>query len=272
MTEGDKGGIAPPLRPARGGRGSWMRSVGALILREMSTTHGRSAGGYAWAFFQPVAMIAMLSLVFSLFLRSPSLGTNFVLFYATGLLPLRTYQEVSKALAGSLNFNRALLGYPRVNFADSILARGILAVLTQLMVIGIVMGVIFSVFDVREILDYGPIVTAILLAVLLAAGVGVMNCFLFALLPSWSLVWGIVTRPLIFISGIFYVYEELPPQAAAVLWYNPVIHITALMRRGVYATYDATFVSIPYVAAVALIPLAAGLMLLRQYNRDLMYL
>lgn len=265
-------GIAPPLRPARGGRGSWLRSVGALILREMSTTHGRSAGGYLWAFVQPVALIAMLTIVFSLFLRSPSLGTNFVLFYTTGLLPLRIYQEVAKSLGGALSFNRALLGYPRVTFADSILARGILAVLTQLMVFGTVMGLIFVFLDVREILDYGPIVAALALAVALGVGAGVMNCFLFTLLPSWSIIWGVITRPLIFVSGIFYIYEELPPQAAALLWYNPMLHVTGLMRRGVYATYDAAYVSIPYVAAFALIPLVAGLLLLRQYNRDLMYL
>ena len=73
------------------------------------------------------------------------------------------------------------MGYPRVTFADSILARFILAVLTQLMIFGTVMGAIFLFLDVREILDYGPIVAALALAIALGAGAGVMNCFLFTL-------------------------------------------------------------------------------------------
>ena len=63
------------------------RTIAALMLREMSTTYGQSAGGYIWAILKPVGMIVILSLVFSLMVRKPYLGTNFMLFYATGYLP-----------------------------------------------------------------------------------------------------------------------------------------------------------------------------------------
>ena len=268
----DTGAPPAPLRPVGGGRLAGARTVFALILREMTTTYGRTPGGYIWAILQPVAMIVMLTLAFSLFLRSPSLGTNFVLFYSTGVLPLRAFQNVSSSVAAAMAFNRALLGYPRVTFMDSILARLILAVLTQVMIFAVVMGGIFLLFDIREIIDWGPVVEAFSLAVLLGAGAGVANCFLFHLAPTWTIIWGILTRPLIFISGIFYIYEELPGQAAALLWYNPMIHVTGLMRRGVYATYDASYVSVLYVSLFAVLPLLLGLMLLRQFNRDVLHL
>jgi hypothetical protein len=47
------------------------RTITALILREMATTYGRSPGGYLWAVLEPVAGVALLSLVFSLALRNP---------------------------------------------------------------------------------------------------------------------------------------------------------------------------------------------------------
>ncbi|MCX7288621.1 MAG: hypothetical protein NTW20_13985 [Rhodobacterales bacterium] len=78
-----------PQRPAQGARGfRTSRSVVALMLREMSTTYGRSPGGYLWVILEPVGGIALLSLVltFGLRVKSPGLGINFPLFYATGVL------------------------------------------------------------------------------------------------------------------------------------------------------------------------------------------
>ena len=90
--------MAPAAEPNLRFRGA--RAIIALILREMSTTYGRSPGGYLWAILQPVAMIVMLTLAFSVLLRSPSLGTSFLLFYASGFLIMRMFQEVSLRLAG----------------------------------------------------------------------------------------------------------------------------------------------------------------------------
>ena len=56
------------------------RAVMALVLREMTTTYGRSAGGYIWAFVQPIAGIALLTFIFTLIARTPPLGTNFPFF------------------------------------------------------------------------------------------------------------------------------------------------------------------------------------------------
>ena len=47
------------------------RTVVALILREMATTYGRSAGGYVWAILEPVLGVALLSVVFGMALDIP---------------------------------------------------------------------------------------------------------------------------------------------------------------------------------------------------------
>jgi len=58
-------------------------------------------------------------------------------------------------------------------------------------------------------------------------------------------------------------YEAVPAGAQAVLWWNPLVHVTALMRAGFYPTYEPTFVSPVYVMLFALAPLALGVLLLR---------
>ncbi|MFC3119946.1 hypothetical protein ACFOHS_22885 [Jhaorihella thermophila] len=70
----------------------------------MSTTYGRSAAGYLWAIIEPVAALALLSIAFALFLRHPSLGTNFPLFYASGYLVFNLYMNVGNKVAQAVSF------------------------------------------------------------------------------------------------------------------------------------------------------------------------
>ena len=71
----------------------------ALVVREMSTRFGRSYGGYIWAIAEPLGGVMLLNLAFSLTVRRPPLGTNFALFYATGIIPFFLFTGVSGAVA-----------------------------------------------------------------------------------------------------------------------------------------------------------------------------
>lgn len=248
-----------------------LRTVFALILREMTTTYGRSPGGYVWAIIQPVAIIALLAAVFSYALRAPSLGTSFLLFYATGILPLRLFQDLSGSIGGAIQANRALMSYPRVTFVDVILARAILSVLTQVMVNVVVLAGIFWIDGIRTSLDFTPILQAYGICVALAVGVGVLNCYLTFAFPVWKTVWGIVTKPLLLVSGVFYIFEDVPSAAQQILWFNPLIHITGLARQGFYGAYHPGYINLLFVASFAIVPLFFGVLLLSRFNKDALF-
>lgn len=129
------------------------RAVLALILREITTTYGRSPGGYVWAILEPAAGITLLTLVFSIGFRAPPLGTSFALFYAAGILPLLMYTDISAKLAQTVQFSRALLAYPRVTFLDALMARFILNMLTQMVVHIIVLGFILIYLQPTVVLE-----------------------------------------------------------------------------------------------------------------------
>ena len=84
-----------------------------MMLREMVTTYGRSPGGYLWAVLEPVAAIGLLSLVFSLAFRAPSLGGNFPLFYASAYLPYMLFIDINNKLAAAIRFSRPCSPIPR---------------------------------------------------------------------------------------------------------------------------------------------------------------
>ena len=254
----------------RGPSFSPVRNVIALMLREMSTRYGRTPGGYVWSVLEPSAAILFLSLGFSLLLRSPSLGTSFLLFYATGYLMFSMYNNLAGPIAKSIEFSKSLLKFPVVNWFDAVLARFILNSLTNLMICVLLFTIILSMVENRTILELGPMVEAFVLAMILGFGIGVLNCVLFGLFPVWDVVWGIITRPLFLASGVIYIYEDLPKLAQDILWYNPLMHITGLMRTGFYSTYSPTYISATYVTAVSMVCLAMGLLLMRRHHRSIL--
>ncbi len=260
--------IRPKAVPRR--RFASLRAIIALMLREMGTTYGRSPGGYLWAVLEPAAGIALLSLVFSVGFRAPSLGISFPMFYATGMLPFLMFSIIVNKMAQSLNFSRPLLAYPTVTFVDALIARFVLNLLTQFMVAYVVLISILLLFDTRITPDFSVIVQAFALTAFLAMGIGTLNAFLMTRFPVWQQGWNIIMRPMFLISCIFFLFEAIPQPYRDYLWWNPLVHVVGLMRSGFYATYDAPYVSVPYVVAVAIICLAFGLVFLHRFHRDLL--
>lgn len=257
------GGGPPPRQSA--GR---LRTIVAMMLREMTSRYGNSPGGYVWAVLEPLGIIVILAFGFSLLLRAPSLGSSFILFYATGYLPYILFLKLSTVTANGLSYSRALLTYPAVSWIDAITARMVLNLLTDVLVAYVLLAGIILALDLRVVLDFVPMIEAFGLAALLGVGIGMVNCVVFAFFPVWNTIWGVLTRPLFLASGVILIYEDLPNGAQALLWWNPLMHITGIMRTGFYSTYSPQYVSHMFVILVALISVTLGLMLLRRHHRN----
>ena len=247
------------------------RSISALILREMVTTYGRSPGGYLWAVLEPVAAIALLAFAFSLAFRAPSLGVSFPLFYATGYLPYMLFHDVSSKTALAIRFSRPLLNFGAISWVDVLMARFVLNLFTHIVVGALVTAAMLLFLKTRAAPDMPVILTALAMAAILAAGVGVVNAFLFLAFPAWERVWLIVTRPLFIISGVFFLFEDVPADIRDILWFNPVFHVIGQMRAGFYPTYHAAYAAPQYVIGVGLGLLLLGLLLLSRHADGLIH-
>lgn len=265
LPQSEPRSAAGPKRPF-----ATFRSIAALVLREMSTTNGRSPGGYLWAILEPVAGIALLTMIFSLGFRSPALGSNFALFYASGLVPFTLFTVISGRVGQSVNYSRQLLAYPSVTFLDAILARFVLNGITQVLVATVIFTGILMAFDTKTIVSLPHVAAALAMSGMLALGIGTLNCFLFTKFPVWQQLWSIITRPLFLMSCVFMLFDQIPTWARDWLWYNPIVHCVGMMRHGFYATYHATYVSVAYVAGVSLVSGVIGLMLLYRHQYDLL--
>ena len=242
-----------------------LRVLFALIMREMGAKFGRSVGGYVWAIAEPLGGIVLLALAFSLALRVPPIGTSFLFFYATGVIPFSLYSSTAVAAANAVRANRGLLTYPVVTPLDAICASFLLEVLTMSVVATALLVGIIVVDDMAVNFEPARVVRAFSMGAALGLGVGTLNCVLFGFFPTWRNIWGVLTRPLFLLSGVFFTFGSAPPAFQKVLWFNPIAHVIGEMRAGFYGGYPADYVSYPYVYGIALSLFVVGAWLLRRH-------
>lgn len=243
-----------------------LRVLFALVMREMSTRYGRTAGGYVWAIFEPAATIALLAAIFAQVTRHPPLGGSFLLFFASGYLSFHIYMDIARAVSTSVKVNKGLLAFPRVTMLDTIIARFILQIVTTITVFFSIMFVIIFIESRTFHLNLEMVLLSILMSSVLGVGVGAVNCVLFAFSPTWEKFFSVINRPLLLISGVLYTFESLPRSIQELLWWNPLIHVTATMRAGFYPYYVPSFVSPGLVFGLGLGLLAMGILLLRTFR------
>lgn len=273
MTVGTAPARHRRLRPVQRSRRSFptLRTLSALILREMVTTYGRSPGGYLWAVLEPAAGTALLTAIFSLGFKTPPLGTHFSIFYASGIVPFLMYNDLVNKVGTSIRFSKSLLVYPTVTFVDAIAARFLLNAMTQTMVACVVLSVVIIGLDAPVSLDMPRVMLGFSMSMALALGIGTCNCFLFAMYPLWQRIWGVVTRPLFFVSGVIFLHETVPQPYRDWLAWNPLAHVVGAARSGFYARYEATWVDPIYVFSIAGVTLVTGLVFLRRYHSDILH-
>ncbi len=258
------------VRSAEERRFKTPRAVFALLVREISTTYGRSPGGYFWAIMEPVLGIGLLTVVFSLVMRSPPIGVNFQIYYATGMLPFLYYRDLEQKIQSSIRFSRALLYYPSVTYMDSLIARLIFSSMTQIMIGYLIIGAIIMIWETRASITPGYVMSAVSATIVLGVGVGALNCYLTSVAPLWQQAWSVINRPLLIVSGVIFLHDDIPEPWKTYLEWNPLVHIIGQMRRGFYPNYQGDYVSMVYPFLFGLICLVIGLILLNRFNRDIL--
>ncbi|WP_208179558.1 ABC transporter permease [Sinorhizobium medicae] len=246
-----------------------LRVTAALIVREMSTRFGSKPGGYLWAIFDPVAHVAMMTVIFQAIARTPALGLSFPLFFASGYLPFAFYQRMSSFMAGTVKANKALFSYPIVSPLDAIVSRFILQLMTDTLVSILILVMILELSGVAQPMDIAGMIEAAGAAALLGLGMGTINIVMFARFPLYEQIFGIINRPLFMISGVFFLPDSLPHPFRDFILYNPLVHIIMWFRASIYPEYRAYGLDKGYVIEFALVCFVAGLALLTTSVREI---
>jgi capsular polysaccharide transport system permease protein len=249
---------------------SQRRVVRALVMRETRTRFADLKLGYAWALIEPVLHIALLSVMFAVLMHGqPPIGKHFFIFYYTGLVPYHMFVHTSTGMSHAITGNGAVLQLPPVTTFDVVAARGLLEIMTDV-IVAVMLLAGFAAIGLAAMPDdlWGPSM-ALLVTAALGVGCGFVNAVLTVFWPSWDRAYGQLTRILYFISGIFYVPGMMPDWARDALAWNPVLQAIDWFRAGFFASYQPHWLDRSYLVALAILALLAGLTLERGLRRRL---
>lgn len=247
------------------------RNTISLVLREMRSRFSEQRLSYAWALIEPLGWITVLSLLFMVAGRDiPPVGNSFVLFFATGLVPFNIYSQTAGAVLIAVEVNKPLLYFPVIKAIDTFVARALLEVFTNICVLIIIIAGYSFIYHGEMPDDWLNMIAPIALLAIIGFNTGVINCVIIAHFKEWSRIWAVISRPLFFLSGIFYTVDSFPPNVQAVLYWNPVLHCVEWLRSGYYKGYESQFVDPFFVSSLTIFGLFCALGMERIYRRKIL--
>lgn len=240
----------------------------ALFIRELKTRFGAYRLGLLWAFLEPTLFVLMISAFRSLSSSGALFGgeTDGIpspLFLMLGFVPYRFFSTQLTQGAAALRSNQSLFVYRQVRPIDALLARTLLEILLFGSVFLIFMALFWwSGFNVT-IAQPLKLIGIFLLLTLLGSGMGLIICVGQLRIPELTKITPLLTRPLFFLSGIFFSINDIPAQYQQYLLWNPILHAIELIRNACYSSFNVDSVSWGYVAVSALVTTFFGLAMYR---------
>lgn len=261
------------IEPTRGLAGLRLREVwrerellAFLAWRDVAVRYRQTLLGAAWALLQPLATMAIFSLVFGRFARLPSGGSPYALFALCGLVPWQCFATGLGGCANSLTGNAALL--TKVYFPRLVLPLASLA--PALVDLGVSLVALAA-----GLLLFGPGLTprALLvplfapLPLLPALGAGLWLAALGVRYRDVRHVLPFVTQFWLFASPVAYPTDLLP--AALRPWFalNPMVAVIDLYRWALLGHAAPTPAVLAVSGSVALVLLGGGALFFRRQER-----
>ncbi len=241
--------------------------VHALLLRETKTRFGSHQLGYLWAFLEVLLWVGMFGLLSYVSGRQGPPGMPMIPFLITGIVPFFAFRETAARCSSAISANRGLLYYPQVQPLDLAIARVSLEFATKITVFGALMLPIMMWEGDWRIDHPLQVVLGFVLATGLGAGLGLIFCGLGVFSETVLRLQSPFMRPFFWVSGLFFLVDNLPSRARNFLLYNPLVHAIELVRSGWFTTHESRYINAWYPALWVVILLFFGLTLERVSRR-----
>lgn len=240
------------------------RAVLALFLREIKTRFGKYQLGYAWAVIEPASTVLVMLLVFTALGSHGMPGISLGLFLINGVVVNSLFVEVTNRSIKAMEANSALFNYRPIRPVDTVISRTILELIVHLAVYAVLVGVIACFGEVVHVHDLPLLLAVFLLMAIFSFGVGILYMLITDLYSDADKVLPLISRPLFFISGVFFSIQVVPREFHFLLIWNPIFHAIELARESGSPDYHVPEASLAYLALCALSVVTISLMFYRR--------
>lgn len=213
--------------------------ITALMHREIAVRFGEERLSYLWAFIVPLSWIGFGILAFAAFDRQIPISTHPALFLATGILPYVIFRQTLTYVTRSVVAARRILDLPNVRFFHLIIAFAILEALTAAVICAIVLLGLIWVFDAASLANLPGLIMVFCLTWSIGVAISVFTSRLALRVSAVTRVLPLLLRPFFWISGVFFVATEIPPDWIWVLNINPLFSLIDGAREAAFQTYNS---------------------------------
>ena len=233
-------------------------------VAELRAEAARDYIGILWWVVEPTLYMLAFYLAFGLGLRGG--GEQAVFFLLTGLVPWKWFLSGVQNGSGSIQANSGLI--QQVYLPKLVLP--LVTIFTNSIKFLIVLALLMSVMS---FFGHGPDPTwlalpaVILVELLLIIAVGSLAAAVVPIFPDLKLVVDNGLFVLMFLSGIFFDLAKLPPQAQAILRYNPLIPVLDAYRAVLLRHAWPDWAALGWVSLAALVLYALAVWILAAYDR-----
>ncbi len=198
--------------------------------REIRIRYSQSIVGSAWAILQPLSLMIIFTLIFSLFLKVPTTGIPYPVFAYTALLPWTFFSNALSTAIPSLVNNMGLVSkiyFPReilpvssviANFIDFLIATSIYVVLLIIYHISLSWTIVFV-----------PLI--ILVQLILTIGITLAASAVNVFYRDVRFVIPLALQLLMYASPIIYDVSSVPANLKPFYFLNPMAVIIDTYRR-----------------------------------------
>jgi capsular polysaccharide transport system permease protein len=255
MTKNDQG-------VTREGLAAQLRSIQALMIRDMMLRYGRNNIGFLWVVLEPMILTAGVLVIFSSVKSTYEHGTHVVALVLTGYMPLTLWRHTTNNGVFLLRRSASILYHRKLTLLDTFLARMGLELIGTTTAFMAVYGLLFAAGIIQAIDDVGTLIVAWLMLGFLGAGLSLV----FAALTEYAESSERFIQPfqylLVPLSGIFFMVDWLPTTAQNLIWFNPMTHCIEMFRAGFFGEYIGTYYDAWYPLAWVFLLWALGLFFL----------
>jgi lipopolysaccharide transport system permease protein len=226
-------------------------------LRDVKVRYKQSLLGVAWAILQPLSIMLIFTLIFSMIARMPSDGLPYPLFSYVALLPWTMLATALTTAVPSLTTNMNLVS--KVYFPREILP--IAAVLASV-VDFLVASVIFVVLMLLYGVSVGPAIVALPLLVLvqlaLMLGLTMWASALNVFYRDIRFVVPLATQLWMYVTPVIYPVSLVPERFRPLYMLNPMATVVEGYRRALLLDQPPDLGSLGLAAVVSLVALWSG--------------
>lgn len=229
----------------------WKDVIFALFVREIRTGFNDKLG-LSWAIINPVAFIFILSFARGRLDGGETHGMPTFVFMAHGMLMIQVFLTIFSSISKTVKKSAPLYAFRQVQPISPVIAATLFGMLVKVFVIFGVIILMYLLSIELVMSDFLLYLSNFLMLVIVSSMVGFIFGITAMFVPEVSKVQQVFTRPMFFISGVFFSLKDIPREYWWLLDWNPVLHVIELNRFAAYPSYGSLGVDQGFLALTSL--------------------